>query len=262
MDPTLATGVLQNPTFRDTRAFDYIGYDHTSKFIFNADVLKFLIKWISENLPDPLPFPGFPIPTPPQQITPPFEPDGAGVVALEWPDGNRRSATAFYRFTPSGPYTGPHFAGFTEADIDDGEVILFPDKPAPETSPDSFLEFYMESDAEGIFFTAVGAFSALGTGFDPDISDSGGYRFDLLFFGYGDGIDDDVDAFATYYLEADASGQPDPMGGNVFQITPDGPNRMVVLDGDSLPEPGTSLMLGAGIALLSGLARRRARARV
>jgi hypothetical protein len=262
MDPTLAPGVLQNPTFRDTHALDWIGYDHTPKFIFTAEVLRLLIKWISDNPPDPpLPFPGFPIPTPPQQITPPFEPDGAGVVALGWLDGNR-SATAFYRFTPTGPYTGPHFAGFTEDDIEDGQVLLFPDEPAPTTSPDSFMDFYMESDAEGVFFKAVGAFSILGTGFEPDISASGGYRFDLLFYGYGDGIDDDVDAFATYYLEADASGQPDPEGENVFRISPDQPNQMVVLDGDALPEPGTSWMLGAGIALLSCLARRRARAKV
>jgi hypothetical protein len=40
MDPTLAPGVKQNPTFRDTHAFDYIGYDHTTKFIFTADILK------------------------------------------------------------------------------------------------------------------------------------------------------------------------------------------------------------------------------
>lgn len=80
--------------------------------------------------------------------------------------------------------------------------------------------------------------------------------------GHGGGIDDDVDAFTTYFLAADASGQPDPEAEYVFQITPDDPNRMVVVDDGALPEPGTSLMLGAEIALLSGLARRRARAKV
>jgi hypothetical protein len=262
MDPTLAPAVLQNPTFRDTHALDWIGYDHTPKFIFTAEVLQLLIKWISDNPPEaPPPFPGFPIPPPPQQISPPFEPDGAGVVGLVWPGGNR-SATAFYRFTPRGPYTGPHFAGFTEDDVEDGQVLLFPDEPAPETIPDSFIEFYMESDEEGTFFTAVGAFSVLGTGFDPEISDTGGYRFDLVFFGHGDGIEDDVDAFATYFLGVDASGQPEPMEESVFETGPDEPNQMVVIDGEALPEPGMSWMLGAGIALLSGLGRWRARATV
>jgi hypothetical protein len=44
-----------------------------------------------------------------------------------------------------------------------------------------------------------------------------------------------VDAFATYFLEADASGQPDPEGENVFQISPKQPNQMVVLDFEALP---------------------------
>ena len=130
-------------------------------------------------------------------------------------------------------------------------------------SPDSFMEFYMESDAEGPFFKAVGAFSVNGTGFDPEIGGGvGGYRIDLLFFGDDDGISDDVDARATYFLEADASGQPDPAAENVFQIGPGEPNQMMVLDHEAIPEPGTSWMLGAGIALLSVLARRRTGAEV
>jgi hypothetical protein len=258
MDPSIAPGVLQNPTFNDSHAFDFIGYDHTPKFIFSAASLQFLIKWITQNLPDPpASLPGFPEPTPPTMITPPFDPDGAGVVAFEFP-GHRRSATAFYRFAESAPYAGPHFAGFTEDDVGDGQVILFPDEPAPETSPDSFMEFYMESDAEGTFFTAVGALSVNGTGFDSEIGGGvGGYRFDVVFYGEGDGISDDIDAFGTFFIEADASGQPDPIGENVFQTGTSDPNRLVMVDLQGLPEPLVAGALGIGAAMLVALGRRR-----
>ncbi len=262
MDPSLAKGVLQNPTFTDSHAFDYIGYDFEPKLKLSAAVLKVLIQWITTNPIDPpAPFPGYPDPTPPQDIVPPFEPDGAAVVAFDWP-GGPRSATAFYRFNESGPYTGPHFTGLAADDVGDGQVVLFPDQPAPETSPDSFMDFYMESDGEGIFFKAMGAFSVNGTGFDPAIgAGAGGYRFDLLFFGDGDGVADDVDAFGTFYLEADASGQPDPMAENVFRTGTSDPNQMVVVDWTALPEPGCAWMLGAGGVLVSALARRRQRGR-
>lgn len=260
MDPTLGQGVLQNPTFNDNHALDFIGYDFTPKLI-NAALARMLIKFIFQNPVDPpSPFPGFPDPTPPQDITPPFEPDAAGVVALQWLDQNR-SATAFYRFAESGPYTGPHFEGFTGDDVGAGEVIPFPDEPAPETLPDSFLDFYMESDNQGTFFKAIGAFSVNGTGFDSQIGRGvGGYRFDVLFYGEGDGISDDVDAFGTYFLEADASGQPDPEAENVFRTGGSDPNQMVIVDAVALPEPGTEWILGAGVVLVSALARRRVRA--
>jgi hypothetical protein len=258
MDPTLAAGVLQDPDFHDGHAMDYIGYDFSPKFIITGPILSKIIKWISTNpLTPPAPFPGFPDPTPPQDIEPPFVPDGAGVVAIRWP-GPNRSATAFYRFAESRRYTGPHFEGFTEDDVGPGEVILFPDAPAPRTLPDSFMDFYMESDNSGTFFKAVGAFSLNGTGFDPQIGGGvGGYRFDVLFFGEGDGISDDVDAFATYFLEADASGQPDPEAQNVFQTGTSNPNQMVLVDGAALPEPEVGWMLGVGAVVVSALARRR-----
>ncbi|MEX0887592.1 MAG: NF038122 family metalloprotease [Phycisphaeraceae bacterium] len=239
MDPTIAAGVQVVLRPDDRHAIDYIGYNRRLLFIPYIP-REILIGWFPW-LPDPPPFlpdfngafEAFAPPPDPKDVQPPFEPDFAMRLGLNFGiEGfEKRSGLGFVRFAPEQFNQYPVIEGVP---AERGEGTLEPDRERAETLPPSLLDFYFESDHEGVPFRARAMLADSGAEFDPSLGKFGGYRVPIAI----DGLrapNSPMDATATLVLLADEAGVPDPERMNLFSLAPEvGDNFMHVLNPEAL----------------------------
>jgi T5SS/PEP-CTERM-associated repeat protein len=248
MAPTLGAGVLQDPENFDKHALDYIGYDRN--FVVNAKRIdSFIVGWFNHRAGEEIPrfgrtFDRFAPPPDPNTVRPPFNPDFAARNGLDIDAAglDNRSGIGFVQFEDEHAYSGPHYNGFDNREVGE-EQNLLPRRARAGTVPATIMDFYFESDTQGIPFTGRALVSEHGAAFDPTLGRYGGYRVPVALDGPGDGEAGDIDAVVTLLLLADELGKPDPRRQNVFEISIDqSDNVTVVFDARALssapPRPG------------------------
>jgi hypothetical protein len=222
MDPTIGTGILQDPTSDDKHALDYVGYTQTGSLLPYFPWRKFIVKWFP--WPPPVEFPFDPrferfakLPDIKDMKRPNFEPNLTGQMGLDLGiEGmSNRSGIAFVRFLDE--RLNPDDKVFEAPVPEDGHNIE--PKPIPQRLlPPEIANFYFESDdtAGKKFMMNFMPDSETGAQYDPSLGKYGGYRLTGFIDAVGDGVEGDVDARMTVLLLADEGKVP--KAGNVFEI--------------------------------------------
>jgi len=230
MTPTANSNIIKKD---DLHALDYIGY--TDVLAIHPEVAmaiygKTVVGWTGKF--NRISFDKFewtsmlpPVPDP-ENIKPPFDPDCAAIVGIGFDvEGmENRSGLGFARYVDErqNPY---------DIIYPPGEIVGEPVKLLPS----AILDFYFESDTEGIPFTASALLPVSGAPFDPTLGDFGGYTLTLALDGVGDGIKGDIDAIATVALLADENKLPNPEACNSFWLAPEYDyNKLMVYDAKAL----------------------------
>ncbi|HEV8605597.1 MAG TPA: NF038122 family metalloprotease [Tepidisphaeraceae bacterium] len=225
MDPTIGTGVSQDPTSDDKHAVDYIGYSQTGFLLPHFPWKKFIVKWFP--WPPPVEFPFDPRferfaapPDPSKMKKPNFEPNLTAQMGLDLGiEGmSMRSGVAFVRFMDE--RLNPNDKTIENFGLDEDGHTATPPPTPQRLLPPELTNFYFESDdtAGKKFVMNFMPDSETGAQYDPGLGQFGGYRLTGFIDAEGDGVIGDVDAKMTVLLLADDSKIPKPDAHNVFSI--------------------------------------------
>ncbi len=197
-----------------------MGYDRQPKQYVNVDFLEFVVGFFDYVPGQPTPdfdgeFSEFAVPPNPRFVAQnvPFEPDSAIRVGISVGPGLQdRGGTGFVRFAPETTNLLTPIAGF------EGDHSLEPPRDQPLTRAPAILDFYFESDTEGVGFVGSSLLGPDGVSFDETLGDHGGYRIPIAVDGMGDEEQGDIDAILTYILlVGPGESVPDPEDLNVYQ---------------------------------------------
>jgi hypothetical protein len=217
MDPTIAKGVLQDPTSDDKHALDYVGYTQTGSIFLKFPLKRFITKWFPYPPPVEFPFdPRFerfaPPPDPAKLKKPNFEPNLTGQMGLDLGiEGmSMRSGVAFVRFQDE--RLNPNDKTIENFGMDEEGHSIEPPPIPQRMLPAEISNFYFESEdtAGKKFMMNFMPDSETGAQYDASLGQFGGYRLTGFIDGVGDGVVGDVDAKMTVLLLADEAKFPKP----------------------------------------------------
>jgi len=265
MDPSLAREVQASVHVDDQHALNYIGYSPVLNLRrFPRD---FMMGFFRRRPDLPLPafggaFDQFAAPPDPDKVKPPFDPDFAVRIGLDFGPGlDNRGGMGFIQFEDQQQYDGKTVRGLSY-DLFSQDFNENPPRDPMTTIPPTILDFYFESDSNGVPFSARMLGGEHGVQYDSTLGPFGGYRIPLALDGFGDNVRGDIDAIATLIMFADQWKVPDPWTENLFRLGPMTPdNSLIVYDAQALGIPEPSTIALSAIAALVLLARLRHRAR-
>jgi len=265
MDPSLAPEVHASVHVDDQHALNYIGYSPVLNLRRFPRDFRIGFFWWRRGFALPGfggAFDQFAAPPDPDKVKPPFDPDFAVRIGLDFAPGlENRGGMGFIQFEDQQQYDGKTVQGLS-FDLFPKDFNENPPRDPMTTIPPTILDFYFESDSNGVPFSARMLGGEHGVQYDPTLGPFGGYRIPLALDGFGDNVRGDIDAIATLIMFADQLKVPNPWAENLFRLGPmAADNSLIVYDAQALGIPEPSTIALSAIAALVLLARLWHRAR-
>ena len=251
MDPSVAKGVLVNPTTDDKHVFDYVGYDPRLSILARwRPLLRYRLYFFNPIcIPDCLPriheqhFPNYPAPFEPKK--PPFEADLAMMTGMDIEEEglSGRLGVGFARFLPAVQNPNPTVMRPLPVEKEAWEEEGFSLEPM-RMIPPRLMDFYFESDEiVGPMFNCRATVPQDGIQFDASLGELGGFRIGCVVDGAGDGIPGDADAMLRLVLLLkNPPTSPDSFFDVFVEIDPAAVDNGLQIDdfaAFNLPEPDT-----------------------
>ena len=250
MDPTVAKGVLVNPTTDDEHAFDYVGYDPRLSILarWRPLILYRLFFFDPTCIPDCLPgihekyFASYPAPFEPK---PPFEANLAMMTGMDIEEEGLtgRLGVGYARFLPAVQNPNPTVMRPLPVEKEAWEEEGFSIEPM-KVIPPRLMDFYFESDEiAGPMFNCRATVPQDGIQFDASLGELGGFRIGCVVDGAGDRILGDADAMLRLVLLLkNPPTSPDSFFDVFVEIDPTAVDNGLQIDdfaAFNLPEPDT-----------------------